>query len=410
MDELAKLSDRLFEIASRRLSKDQREFLAKKWELARDFGCQNAGLKKWGSHLLKIGPALHNRLDKTFSHLVAGIELTGFKLWKEGTDDPHLEKLLQFLLDDQTALEDAAFTKKEKLAFFLNYDSQIVASYRERFEQIFADFFYEKIWQQHDPLVTSMLIGNLIGLYPLFDPPDGHKMQLLVSIQGVWNLCRYHLHSIPLGKENIKAYGLEPQDGSAPLLLFPPTPYPAARGFWEAIKSDLSPFHSVGETLFKKGESELSHWMQGKSSVQCYGVSLGGAMAYLFARKFKEQAIVHAYVPPGLSFKASELSNICGSLFYHVNDFIASLGFHPTGDHFKSYAVITEADRNFVLAHTRPAGCSPTVVLEINGLYENRRLPRRVLTWLKPIGGAVLFLVLLPLRLAGKLYRFIKNF
>lgn len=409
MKELEKLDRHLFVLASRALTQEQREFLAAKWEVVRQYGCQNAGLKKWGSHLLQLGPQLHNRLDKTFTHLVAGVEMMGLKVWKESAPDPHLETLLRILLDDHISLQQAAFTPREKVAFFLQYDPTIVAHYRERFEQVFSDFYEQKIWKEHNLLVAQMLIGNLISLYPLFDPPEKHVVKFLAQRGDSWELVTYRCNPIPLIQNQITAYGLTPLDGSDPLLLFCATPYPAAQGFWAAIKSDLHPFRSVGETLFLQGSGALELWMKDKLHVQCYGVSLGGALAYHFGRKYGSRATVHAYVPPGLLLRNSHLAAIQGSAFYHVNDFVASLGFHPTGDQFKSYAVITEANRNFVLAHTRPAGCNPTLVLEINAFYENRRLSRRLLTALKPWGGALLYLVIFPLRIVGHLYTAMKN-
>jgi hypothetical protein len=409
MQELDKLSQHLFAIAAKNLDQKQRAFLAAKWEIVRQYGCQNAGLKKWGRHLLRLGPQLHNRLDKTFSQLVSGVEMNGVKVWKEEASDSHLERLLRILLDDNITLNEANFTLQERVAFFLQYDPDIVAQYRARFEQIFSDFYKERVWKEHDGKVFSMLVGNLIGLYPLFDPPENQLVKLLAYREGAWHLVSYRCSRIPLVQNRMMAYGLIPLDGSDPLLLFCATPYPAAQGFWEAIKSDLHPFRSVGENLFLEGGEAIDHFMQGKTHVQCYGVSLGGALAYHLGRKYGLMATVHAYVPPGLSLKNAHLFDIYGAAFYHVNDFVAHLGFHPTGDHFKSYAVITEANRNFVLAHTRPAGCNPTLMLEINSFYENRRFSRRLLTALKPWGGALLYLFLLPLHLIGHIYTAIRK-
>lgn len=406
---LENLNLHLFSLASRHLTQEQKDFLASKWDIVRQYGCQNAGLKKWGRHLLKIGPRLHNRLDRVFKHLIAGIEMTGFKVWREGSDDPHLEKLLQILVDDQIELSEAGFSLEERLAFFVKYDPQIVAQYRNRYEQIFSDLYHQMVWTQHDPLVTQMLIGNLIGLYPLFDPPDHHEVKLLEFRGNTWHLVRYVCESIPIVKDAFLAYGLKAIESphSDPLLLFCPTPYPAAQGFWEAIKSDLHPFYTVGENLFHQGKEVLENWMKDQKHVHCYGVSLGGALAYHLGRKYGPQVTIHGYVAPGLDLKSIRDADLSGTVFYHVNDFVASLGFHPAGPHFKSYAVITEASRNFLLAHTRPAGCTPTVVLEINPFYENRRLSRRFLTAIKPWAGLLLYLVLFPLRLAGRFYRLI---
>jgi hypothetical protein len=90
----------------------------------------------------------------------------------------------------------------------------------------------------------------------------------------------------PLVEDKVLAHGFTPLNNSKalPLILFCGTPYPAARGFWEAVKSDLHPFRSVGETIFREGKEQIDAWMRDKPSVKCYGLSLGGALAYYLGK------------------------------------------------------------------------------------------------------------------------------
>jgi len=398
---LEALSQQFFEIATLNLTPDQKQFIASKWKQLRNFACQNAGVRKWGSHLLRLEDGDLLQLEECFRNLIKGIEMNGFQLWKESANDLHLESIFRLFFDDQSRLKDVDFSMEEKLALFWRYDETIITQFRKRFEQIFKDLYHQMVWTQHDPLVTEMLIGNLIALYPLFDPMPGEEVDLLQPIEGTWHLVRYRTDSIPLVVDKVLAYGFTPIDNpkALPLILFCGTPYPAARGFWEAIRSDLHPFRSVGEDIFRKGRDSIDAWMAKKPSVKCYGLSLGGALAYHLGIAYGKRVTICAYVPVGLLLSSIKMRKIHGVAFYHVDDFVSSLGYHPTGNHFTCYGVITEVSRNFLLAHARPAGCNPTLVIEINPLHENRNLSRHLLTIGKYILSIFLFILTLPLQI-----------
>jgi hypothetical protein len=139
--------------------------------------------------------------------------------------------------------------------------------------------------------------------------------------------------------------------------------------------------------------------MAKKPHVKCYGLSLGGALAYHLGKEFGPRVQINAYVPPGLFINPDVMRRIHGVAYYHVDDFVASLGYHPTGDHFISYGVITAAKRNFLVAHARPVGCNPTLVIEINPLHENSNFTRHILTIGKHILSIFLYIVTLPVML-----------
>ena len=371
-----------FEIATLNRTPDQKQFIELYWERLRGYACQNAGLKKWESHLLRLNAEEMKHLEEAFRGLIKGVEMAGFQIWKETAQDPHLEAIFRLFFDDQTSLGDVDFSMDEKLAIFWKYDASIITQFRERFEQIFKDLYHQMVWTQHDPLVTEMFIGNLIAIYPLFDPTPGCEVDLLQQIEGTWHLVKYKTLPISLVEDEVLAYGLTPVDNpkADPLILFCGTPYPAGRGFWEAIKSDLHPFRSVGETIYRKGKSRIDAWMAKKPHVKCYGLSLGGALAYHLGKEFGSRVQINAYVAPGLFINPDVMRRIHGVAYYHVDDFVASLDYHPTGDHFISYGVITESKRNFLVAHARPAGCNPTLVIEIDPFHENSKFTRHILT------------------------------
>jgi hypothetical protein len=400
---LETLSRKYFEIATLNLPADQKEFIAKKWNRIRGYACQNAGVRKWGKHLFQLPPEKQIIVEECFRSLIKGIEMTGFQLWKEAGSDLHLEAIFRLFFDDQTTLKEVDFSMQEKLALFWKYDDTIITQFRTRFEQIFKDFYHQSIWTQHDPLVTEMLIGNLIAIYPLFDPDPGSDVDLLQQIEGKWHLVKYRTESIQLVEHKVLAYGMTPLDNekALPLILFCGTPYPAAKGFWEAVKSDLHPFRSVGETIFLEGKESINAWMGSRPKVKCYGISLGGALAYYLGKTYEDRVIIYAYVPPGLLMNPLEMKKIHGVSYYHIDDYVPSVGYHPTGVNFSCYGVVTEAKRNFLLAHARPVGCNPTVVIEINPRHENHSMTRHLLTMGKYLISALLFILSLPFQIAA---------
>jgi hypothetical protein len=398
---LEALDRQFFEIATQKLSPEEKEFIASKWPQIRNYACQNAGLKKWGRRLLNLDNETCARVDDAFRYLVKGIEMKGLQIWKEASKDPHMEAIFRLFFDDQSTLKDVDFSTQEKLALFWKYDATVISQFRERFEQIFRDLYHQMVWTRHDPVVTEMFIGNLIALYPLFDPPTGREVYLLQQIEGEWTLVLYQVEPITLVKDKVLAYGLTPlkNQKALPLILFCGTPYPAAKGFWEAVKSDFHPFRSVGETLFMQGKNRIDAWMNQKPRVNCYGLSLGGALAYHLGKTYGERVVIYAYVPPGLFSRNHSMKNIHGEAFYHIDDWVPSYGYHPMGEHFKCYGVITAARRNLLIAHARPVGGNPTLVIEINAQYENNNISRHVLTILKHVLSAIVFIVTLPFRL-----------
>lgn len=398
---LETLNQKFFELATLNLAAEQKEFIGSKWKQLRNYACQNAGVRRWGRHLLRLEPDKLSQVESCFRSLIKGIEMNGFRLWKESGTDLHLEAIFRLFFDDESRLKDVDFSMEEKLALFWKYDETIITQFRNRFEQLFKDFYHQMIWTQHDPLVTEMLIGNLIAIYPLFDPQPGQEVDLLQQIEGAWHLVRYRTDAIPLVEDKVLAHGFTPVNNSKalPLILFCGTPYPAARGFWEAIKSDLHPFRSVGETIFREGKEQIDAWMGDKPNVKCYGLSLGGALAYYLGKSYEKRVTIYAYVPPGLLMSPKEMKKIHGVAFYHVDDFVAALGYHPTGVNFICYGVITQANRNFLLAHARPVGCNPTLVIEINPRHENRSLKRHLLTIGKYILSVVVFILTLPIQI-----------
>ncbi len=410
---LKSLDSLLFETAGEALSPAKKAFLQSKWEQIRNIATQNAGHGVWGSHLLKLNSEQRAHLQLKFKETIRSIEEQHLHL-EESFIQQHPDLFgICFLIDPKSEAFRRLFKEGNAKALFWEYDKELVAQHRAHFQEVFKFLYHHPTWSARDSLVSEMLVGNLIALLPFFDFENQSRIQLLRYIDQEWKIITYQLTHIPLVKGEINAYGLEPVDDNpkaSSILVFCGTPYPAASGFLEAIWSDLHPIKSIGEEIFQQGRAELDRWMEGKSKVDCYGMSLGGALAYHAGHAYGEKVRVHAYASPGLVPMKGGLSQIHGRVFFHLNDLIRSIGYHPESENFEIYAVVTDADLNFITAHSHPTGLGPTLVLKIDPKHENQTWLRYLANILKIIVSTILFLVLLPIKLCFKAVQKIRLF
>jgi hypothetical protein len=399
---LKSLDSLLFEKASEMLAPAKKTLLQTKWEYIRGIAAQNAGYRGWGPHLLKLTPEQITHLELKVKETIHSIEEQHLHL-EEGFVQQHPDLIgLRFLIDPTSTAFKQFFLQSKALLW--EYDTELVAQHRAHFQEVFKFLHQHPIWKTRDLLVSEMLVGNLIALLPYFDFEDQSRLQILRYTDQEWKLVTYKLTHIPLVKGQIAAYGLEPEDSKAlPILIFQGTPYPAASGFLEAVWSDLHPVKSIGEEIFKKGKGALDLWMQDKAKVDCYGMSLGGALAYHAGHAYGEKVEVYAYASPGLIPMKGGLSQIRGRVFFHLGDLVKSIGYHPESDNFKVYAVITEAKLDFITAHAHPTGLGPTLVLNVDPKHENQTWSRYLANFLKTGISTLLFMVLLPIKVTVSL-------
>ena len=410
-EKLEDLDSILFQSSCEALPPAKKTFLEAKWEEIRSIAVQNAGFGLWGSHLLKLTRDQINQLQSKFKETIRSIE-EGHLHLEDSFVLQHPELIgLRFLIDPSSEAYNQLFVEGNAKAFFWEYDPKLVARHRAHFQEVFKFLYHHPIWKARDNLVSEMLVGNLISLLPYFDFENNSKIQILRFIDNEWKLVYYQIQHIPLVHGEIYAYGLLPIDEpqAHPILIFRGTPYPAAKGFLEAIWSDLHPIKSIGEEIFKKGKNELDLWMDGKPKVECYGLSLGGAMAYHAGHAYGHQIDVHAYASPGLVPMKGGMSKIHGRVFFHLQDLIRSIGYHPVSDHFEIYAVIADCDLNFITAHSCPIGLGPTLVLKIDPLHDNKTWTRYLANIVKIVVSTILFLILLPIKLCYKIVEKIKQ-
>lgn len=399
--DLEQLSDYLLKIASERFSSTQVVLLKSKWPQVRQIVSQNAGYRSWGSHLLKLEAPQLDRLRHTLEATIQSIEGTNLDFIHTFIEKHPDLCGLRFLLDPTFKLNNIPINRESAIALFFEYNPELVAQHRSQFQELFKFLSSHPDWLKRDAVVAQMLVGNLIALLPYFDFEEGSSLSLLKFVEGEWKLISYQVVHVPLMGNKIIAYGLEPQGETAatPILIFRGTPYPTASGFFDAVLSDLNPAKSIGEDIFEHGKPQLDRWMSGKSKVECYGVSLGGALAYHAGEAYGTQVEVHAYGAPGLVPMKGGMRQIHGKVFFHQQDLVKLIGFHPESNHFEVYAILTEHDVDFVLAHARPPGIGPTLVLKIDSQHENRTLLRYIFNVLKIFVSTLLFLALFPIRL-----------
>ncbi len=404
MGTLDSLNTRLFESASKTLSLAKKLFLQAKWEQIRNIASQNAGHGLWGSHLLKLTDNQLTCLEQKFNETIRSVEEEHLHL-EESFIQQHPDLAgLCFLIDPTSDAFKKFFEQGNVRALFWEYDSELVAQHRAHFQEVFKFLFHHPNWQSRDNLVCEMLVGNLIALLPYFDFENHSKLFLLRFIESEWKLVPYLLSYIPLVRDEIYAYGLEPIDEpkADPILIFQGTPYPAAHGFLEALWSDLHPIKSIGEEIFTQGKPALDLWLTGKEKVDCYGTSLGGALAYHAGQAYGKKIRIHAYASPGLIPMKGGLKEIHGRVFFHLKDLITSIGYHPESENFEVYAIVTDANLNFLAAHAHPAGLGPTLVLKVDPKHENQTWLRYFANILKIAVSTILFLILLPIKLTLK--------
>lgn len=404
---LEKLSDHLLSIVTQGLSSEENLLLMSKWPQVRQIAAQNAGYRSWGDHLLKLDDLQFDHLQETFKETLCSIEGKSLDLIQTFIEQYPDLLGLRFLLDDTVKLHNLPLNRESAIALFLAYNPNLVAQHRSQFQDFLKFLVFQSALDERDILVAQMFVGNLIALLPYFDFDQGSVVVLPKFIENKWKLIPYRVVHIPLIENKIIAYGLEPQATfkAAPILVFRGTPYPAASGFFDALLSDFHPTQAVGKDIFEKGKAHLDQWIRGKTQVECYGVSLGGALAYHAGESYHAQVSVHAYGAPGLVPMKGSMKNIRGEVFFHYQDLVKLIGFHPESKHFKIYALLTAHQVDFVLAHARPLGIGPTIVLKVNPLHENRTLFRYAFNIGKVFVSTLFFPILFLIRLGSLIWQ-----
>ena len=198
------------------------------------------------------------------------------------------------------------FTKNESLLKEIREELQL---YMVR---LATELNEDKYKNPSDQKQAEVLVGNILALYPFFEPSDGTTLKVPQKINDKWELVNYQLDLIPMTPfwkgDPYYACGLTPLDNknAVPHLIFMGTPPPTTRGVAHAEFTDFIPGRGVGETLYEEGKNGIENWVESihtttKKKVNVYGQSLGGALSLLLiANKPEHVGTVYAYNPPSL--------------------------------------------------------------------------------------------------------------
>lgn len=383
---------------------DEQNVIEPNWERIRNLIAQNAGLKKWGSHLNdKHLEMLKTSADET----IKTIETVGFgKLFTQPKDPlPGIE----YLIFNKIGKEHLNLKNLE--AVFLNYNHDLAVQHFQYIENAFGELV--KHLGAKDPIIAEMLINTLISYLPFLGLEHKIEIKLPRLIDNGWQLVDYTIEQITLSGE-IKAFGLTPSDQNSqvhPVLIFRGTPYPALPGFLDAVLSDVHPWKDVGEDLFENGKGNLSSWMGGKNKVDAYGVSLGGALASLTADFYGDRINLCGFAAPGITSQNGK--NIHGRSFYHDFDFVKYIGYLPKSDNLETYFALSSTSPTRFDAHARPLGIEPMILLKIEAAYENATWPRFFANLFKRFASPIASLWLIPLKfvliLINKINAFLRS-
>ncbi|MBI3508628.1 MAG: hypothetical protein HY069_03200 [Chlamydiia bacterium] len=352
------------------------------------------------------GKEIEDGLNHTFIYSGKGIAAMGTAA------HPGVHDLVQYLLGRSDGF---SLTEEIRQAILHRENRALLAHVREEFRAILAACALHLPKSEGEEKIFEAFVGNLIALIPYTYPEEGEAFDIPIQSEGTWKMARYCVdRKIALTPKwfssPIVAYGLVAQEGP-PILSFIGTTFPAGEGHVATLLADFTPGLSVGHAPYLFGRDTISHWLAGKSGVQVYGTSLGGALALHTLRHHSEQlAKVCVFNPAGLYpwhwWGVSYDTGPKVHIYYQHQDLVASMGSFPTGNQVSVYRVFNHQPEDFLRAHARLyTGSHQVMMLRSDAQYENGRFCRRVLTVVHFIASFILFPLILLGYLLSVVYR-----
>lgn len=265
--------------------------------------------------------------------------------------------------------------------------------------------------------LTEILLGQILALYPFFEPKTGTLLNLPQKIGESWALVTFRVEQIPLTPwwlgPPLLAFGLLPVEnsveGACPRLLFPGTSQPTAS--WSPLDTwaDVVPGYSVGEFIFNFWAKEiLQNWIEksAKQKVEVTGISLGGSLTLLTVSHLPHLVSeARAYVPPavrgevvsGFEKKLQRLDRSSWpvvSIYWQEGDFISLIG-PAWSKHWTAYRLIPGKHLDFISAHNKAFSAQPlTAVVRMDTEKDSKRISRYIFNIGYEIVCIPIFLVL----------------
>ncbi len=173
--------------------------------------------------------------------------------------------------------------------------------------------------------MRDVYLRNLLSYYPYFCPEKGEEIRFPSGT--TYRVDPVELTPAYLGSP-LMAYGLIPTDYSAPpILLIKGTTYPADKGCFLSILTDINPCGSVGSGAFQWFAGErIEKWLQDNASenrAEVMGTSLGGALSLQAAATYPQYIKeVHAFNSPGVTSDEVKLWNESAHVKPKVNVYL----------------------------------------------------------------------------------------
>lgn len=297
------------------------------------------------------------------------------------------------------------FTTKLLRAAAVHKDDELLQQARDELELIGKRLFGELQSGQLTACeyrLTEILLGQILALYPFFEPKTGARLTLPQKIGDRWHLVTFLTEQIPLTPAwlgpPILAFGLLPVEGSVtgarPRLLFPGTSQPTAS--WSPLDTwaDFVPGYSVGEFVFNHWAKEiLKGWVEkrARERIEVTGISLGGSLTLLTVSHFPELvSIAKAFVPPAVRMEVvhqfeqkittmDKSSWPKVSLFWQDGDFVSLIG-TAWSKYWTAYQLIPAKHLDFISSHNKAFAAQPlTAVVRMDIEKDTKRLSRRLL-------------------------------
>lgn len=231
------------------------------------------------------------------------------------------------------------------------------------------DYLLWEIHKRPKTAFTEVLVGNILCLYPFFEPAENRTVAVPKRVGGFWRLVLHKVQRIPLTPalfcEPYYAYHLVPRDKkSAPLLIYMGTAHPTAHGALWTYWTDFFPGMAIGESLYQGfARAAIERFLNKQErKVHIYGQSLGGSLALQTVAEFPDKvAEVHAYSPGGVFERTVEKYHQLVNpqhkpivnLYTQENDLVPSIGWARGHADWHIYKFFAPQIQDFLARHAR---------------------------------------------------------
>lgn len=206
-------------------------------------------------------------------------------------------------------------------AAFVERDPKVLKAFRYEFQQGFRHLYEElkdKQLSEEEHEKFQLFLSNSLNLLPYSDLTPYESISIPQYINNQLEWVEYTVKPIELTDhkqvahdyDRVFSYGLTPLNHpeAHPHLIFMGTTYPAGQGFGTQVSTDLKPFETVGESIYRTGKARILEWMDVQTKkIYVNGVSLGGSLSLILAMDQGDKLLrVDAQNPAGLHHSSTK--------------------------------------------------------------------------------------------------------